>query len=140
MAIPATRKQLIKSFWRHWAIYCASDSNRNTSHLLLLFYAAECGLKSILLEKIKRNSTESFSNHAELSVISSGKYGHDINRMLDFLKLSKFYIPNVNFENTSIPVFDLHTVWRYGIEIPKNIEYEVESKLKRICDWIKEVL
>lgn len=102
--------------------------------------AVECGLKSVLLDRINRNSTKSFAEHVNLKDLCNGKKGHDINRMLVYLKLSRFLIPNIKIGDGKyqISVVDLHSAWRYGIDLPKDQQELIEDKLKRICQWIDE--
>ncbi|MCX7572236.1 hypothetical protein OS242_20210 [Tumebacillus sp. DT12] len=136
MALHVTRKQLIDSFHRHLAVYKSASIGKSMSHSLILFYAVECGLKALILGKIGKNSTEVLSNHsdAELQYISSGKNGHDLNRMIKYLNVSRLRIPEIQ----GIAVVDLHTAWRYGFPVGFEEQAQAVAKLYNIANWIEE--
>ncbi|MGO6818695.1 hypothetical protein ACCS67_27885 [Rhizobium brockwellii] len=104
---------------------------------LLLFYATECGLKSIYM--IQNNLKDTSDERG--SAISARSFFHNILLLADALKIPKaIYAPYPNFElqrtKFKIDATQLHQAWRYG-------ERVVDTRLVyawplKIIGWIKQ--
>ena len=109
------------------------------SGLTCLFYAVECGLKSVLMKRQHKITTENVEG-----------FGHNLNKMLDALRCEKrLRLPdNIALESLKRPQRqrnacqgELNQVWRYGVMLrdPDQL-IDLTSKLEQICSWIKEEL
>ncbi|WP_435923505.1 hypothetical protein [Paenibacillus sp. DYY-L-2] len=135
--IPAKIHELKKTFFCHSSVYKSATEIR-VSHKLLLFYAVECGLKVLLLKKIRKTTTEAFLEHSELKVRMSGKNGHNIKYMLQFLGYSHFSLPNMECLNEKqASPSEYNQVWRYGIQNSQERDNEIEQTLVEIVEWIE---
>jgi hypothetical protein len=115
---------------------------------LLLFYAVECGLKAILMKRQNCGRTDKCKD------ISESK--HNINKLLDCLNAGKcmtlpstitmktIYDQNKKDQNQSkmrkLTPGEINQMWRYGGESEQPPGHELESKLKKIAQWIKQEL
>lgn len=110
----------------------ASKSQGAPAHLLL-FYAAECGLKCAHLRRLKLRTTEQL-----------GDLDHDLNSLIQDLKLSKSELgsaPTLHFtrrRNEACHSSDAHQAWRYGVRIDAADEASFVAWLRRICEVVKE--
>lgn len=135
--IPARFNDLHKAFQKHSA---AGKSCADPSHYLLLFYAAECGLKSLYLRKYKLLFLTSRIDETDKNYPNNG---HDLMGLVKALKLPASFIgedilkANLNFKLRRDPdsthqIASLHEVWRYGILINSDNE-------KDLVDWINDI-
>ena len=110
------------------------------SRLTCLFYAAECGLKSVLMKRGQRVTTKDVE-----------KYGHNLNSMLDEVKCGdRLRLPdNISLEPLRYPhnrqrnadQGELNQIWRYGVKFnDPTHQDDVVSKLENICLWVKQEL
>ncbi|MGI9279419.1 MAG: hypothetical protein ACR2PX_07295 [Endozoicomonas sp.] len=109
------------------------------SGLTCLFYAVECGLKSVLMKRQQQVTTENVES-----------FGHNLNNMLDALRCEKsLRLPNnIALEPLKRPQqqrnscqSELNQVWRYGVMLRDSKQLiELTSKLEQICSWIKQEL
>ncbi len=104
---------------------------------LLLFYAVECGLKSLLLKT--RNLTTCPKNRDNLL------YSHDLAKILREMCPSRAEIGTAPFQlhldlksgNMRHQVIgDIHSVWRYGLSIDPKNERDVIDWLRKIDRYI----
>lgn len=104
---------------------------------LLLFYAAECGLKSIYMVQNNLKDTAD----ARGGAIPARSYIHDIVKLSDAIRIPKSaYAPNPSFSlsrtRAVINVAELHQAWRYGERLEgTDVIY---AWLLRLFDWIKK--
>lgn len=103
---------------------------------LLLFYAAECGLKSIYM--IQNNLKDTSDSRG--TAIPASKFVHNILRLADVLRMPRSaYAPNPGFvllrTGRTIDVSQLHQAWRYGERIMDTDR--IYAWLQKILDWIK---
>lgn len=135
--IHAKIHELKNTFTAHLFVYKLASPKR-VSHRLLLFYAVECGLKVLMLKKIKGTTTESFMKHRELKDRLNGKNGHNIKYMLRFLGYGQFNLPNMRCLNEANAMpSEYNQIWRYGIQIMKDQEDDIEKTLFEITEWIE---
>jgi hypothetical protein len=151
--IPFTNREMQRA-WRENLIASAAciQVKRNNAHRLLLFYAIECGLKSVLM---KRKSV-TCTNHCD----EIGEAQHDINKLLDALGAgNKLKLPSqLNMaaikdksskDERKLESGKINQMWRYGgrIEETKDrdgtivkSDADLEQYLIKISDWIKQEL
>lgn len=108
------------------------------SAYLLLFYAVECGLKSIWLKQNKLQTTEQIPDSTLLS-----KDGHNLDRWVKELKISASQVgatPDFYLKKggSSLKIEKAHQAWRYNIRIKPEDEKVLVEWLNSICNWIKE--
>ncbi|NEP25067.1 MAG: hypothetical protein F6K49_24695 [Moorea sp. SIO3I6] len=139
--IPAGVSQLKQAFHKHLA---AHTSVTGSSSYLLLFYAAECGLKSICLRRNNLRSTKYFQDPIK-------NYGHNLDMWCKELNINACKLTfKTKTENKSTPSFHLacggssrnigaaHQAWRYGITIKTEDEEYLIDWLHQLCNWIEE--
>jgi hypothetical protein len=118
----------------------ASEKSSDSSSYLLLFYAVECGLKSVWLKRNQRHQKKSKTQDNSLLF----KYGHSLDLWVKELKISAKEVgvpPNFHLDGDRSIILDIgkaHQVWRYGIKIKAEDEQKVVEWLQNICNWIKE--
>lgn len=134
--VPITRRELVKA-WGELRL-ASKVAIRVNPHRLLLFYAAECGLKAVYLRNV---------NVDVLDENTAGLKNHDLNQVMDKLRMGKEYrLPT----NLALPPYraatmlprncgagSLNQVWRYGskCEAPAD-DLHLETVLEKVNDWI----
>lgn len=107
-------------------------SHNADSAALLLFYAAECGLKSVYM---LQNNLK-VSDEARGNARSARNYGHNIRGLIQALNISRSSIkapPPIVVERTG-QVGDtaiLHEAWRYGEKI---------RDTNAMCEWLTSLI
>jgi hypothetical protein len=115
----------------HLYLAAAAKSGEGAPAHLLLFYAAECGLKYAHLRRNNFRTTE------QLEAVD-----HDLGLLLKKLNLSASAIggaPTLRLardERESCPPSSAHQAWRYGVRIQTGDEAQFVSWLRRICDVV----
>lgn len=150
--IHAKKRELRKAFEAHHRLYNSKNSTSTLSEKLLLFYAVECGLKYLILDENKKNSTRDFEKIREtgtgrlVSELLMGTNGHDINRLLNILK-NRLKIPQLptkvkdqNGRTISSEPKDFNQLWRYGIECDYDAERKIEDMLVDAIKYIQKQL
>ncbi|RJP33230.1 MAG: hypothetical protein C4527_04805 [Candidatus Omnitrophota bacterium] len=116
----------------------ASLETKGISSCLLLFYAVECGLKSLYLRRNNfRTTKQIIKNH-----------GHDLNQWIKVLRLPAYLCGRHSFclerdrnkkggvKKESIQ--NAHQAWRYGVTMESGDEIKILQWLKSISQWISE--
>jgi hypothetical protein len=132
--IPAGWSELAKAFRQHISI--AKDGT-SPSHNLLMFYAVECGLKSIYLQ---RNHFKTIEQIPDESLQRS----HDLARWVKELRLPAsttgktrgFHLQRDRSSSWQVDM--AHQAWRYGVAVEVSDEKALVDWLKRIQQWIEE--
>ncbi len=129
---------------------------RTNAHRLLLFYAVECGLKTVLMKRGEKKRTDLLSQ-----AIKECK--HDINKLLNHLsaggRLSlphEIFIKEIldtrnNPEERKLKNGKINEMWRYGAKVIAIVNREgdekinasdqdIENKLLEISKWISKEL
>ncbi|MCH5510596.1 hypothetical protein ACTACM_17565 [Pseudomonas fragariae (ex Marin et al. 2024)] len=135
--VPITRRELTKA-WDE--LRQASRANLRTNpHRLLLFYAAECGLKAVYLKD---------TNADVLNEDTIGLKNHDLNQVMDRLKMGKEYrlpaslnLPSLRtggaLEVRKCGSGSLNQVWRYGSKCERPVDdVQLEATLEKVNEWI----
>lgn len=120
----------------HKNLRTAAAQGSGAAFHILLFYSAECGLKSAYLRSQNLRST---------AQLEDSDLTHDFSRLIIALKLPKTFPKAPVFrlskdDSKSRHHSDAHQAWRYGIRIHPDDEEQVVSWLNSICDSIKEYL
>lgn len=135
--IHAKTHELKKMFNQHYSCYNSNVLSATNSKRLLLFYAVECGLKALILEKIGGRTTEYFNKYAPLKGKLDGKKGHDIKEMLHFLGYAPIKLPDLPCKTgDKASATEYNQIWRYGISVDEGTEVQIETELKKIVKWI----
>lgn len=136
--IEITQREMDRAFRSHHEATQQLPSSVNPSKLVCLFYAVECGLKSLIMKR---------ENHKTTSGIDNYEFEHNINKMLNHLRCGKQLRLPVNISlDTKIPGIQRNTeqsslnqVWRYGVNIRKpEDQTHITQTLTNICNWVKE--
>lgn len=136
-----SQRELVRAWNR--LMVAAKDESRSNAHRLLLFYAAECGLKAAYLRR---------NNKDMLDGAIADELRHDINRVIDrlhagaHLKLpAQMTLPPLRGKEgqtvaRNCSSGDINQVWRYGGDLAQPSDVEIEEKLEKINQWIdKEI-
>ncbi len=140
----AFSRQELERAWR--GAYKASQvASRTNAHRLLLFYAAECGLKAAWLRRQNKDMLDA----QILDEKSDRPVAHDLNKILDTLKAgSELRLPL----NLQLPALkdsnkqelqrkcgagELNQAWRYGgkLEAPHD-DAALERALEGVSKWL----
>ncbi|MBO9493427.1 hypothetical protein J7438_04915 [Thalassotalea sp. G20_0] len=136
--IEITQREMDRAFRSHHAATQQLPSSVNPSKLVCLFYAVECGLKSLIMKQERHQTTNGIEIH---------NFKHDINKMLEYLKSgAELRLPTKRIHlagksDVSRDTFqsELNQVWRYGADInDKGDHTRITTTLENICAWIKE--
>lgn len=136
--IAVSRRELQRAYRNHRSVYHLYSGNGGTisqSCLLLLFYAAECGLKAVWLRRQGKEDTVGVGQVFQ-------RFDHNINAILDDLRahpslrlpghlkiLTKDRLPN-----RIIPSRRVNEAWRYGCILMD--EEHIETLLIGIIRWV----
>ena len=133
--IPVGFSELGKAFQMHAR---AAGNANDASHSLLLFYAVECGLKSMYLRRHKLMKIENIPN-------KQLHRNHDLLLWVKELKLSaqlagatSGFSFHLKRDRTVRQIEQAHQAWRYGVLIDPKDEKILINWLKKINDWIQE--
>jgi hypothetical protein len=129
--IPVNPNELRQAFWCH-------VEKRTTTENLLLFYAVECGLKSLYLRRSNLRTTAQITDAA-----LTGR-GHDLRLWIKQLRLpAAVDLPQgfrLSRDLTSWELAQVHEAWRYGAVVHAEDEPGLRKGLERIRSWIEEAL
>ncbi len=134
--IHAGTSELKKAFRHHKN---SSEECTASSSYLLLFYAVECGLKSVYLHGKRLNTTDDISD----TVL---RQSHDLSKWAKALSLpvsmtganTNFHLNRDRHPRSSQTIRRAHEAWRYGVGIDKNDENRLVNWLQQIAQWIEE--
>jgi hypothetical protein len=102
------------------------------SSALLLFYAAECALKSVYMQRKNLKTTDDSRGNA----LSARSYVHNLTRLIADLNIPRSSVglpPAAALTRTAghIATQDLHQAWRYGEKI---------TGTALICTWLNSII
>lgn len=133
MMIHVGFSELSRAYREHIATATAGTSS---THYMILFYAVECGIKSIYLTRNRVNTTDKLPSHL------SGT--HDLDKWIRELRLPAFIAnrAKVQFflerDGTSWSISEAHQVWRYGCKMNSTDEVAFVTWLNKINNWIQQ--
>ncbi|NET56582.1 MAG: hypothetical protein F6K47_10550 [Symploca sp. SIO2E6] len=127
--------QLRQAFYAHLGV---SQKTQGMASNLLLFYAVECGIKSVWLRSNRLHTTNDISDQTLLS-----KDGHNLDRWRKELRIAASQVsqaPHFRLSSggSTLDVEKAHQAWRYGIRMDSQDEKVLVEWLENLCDWIKE--
>jgi hypothetical protein len=109
-------------------------TGNSVSHFLILFYANECGLKSLICSPPRNGHKSKELEEAEQT--------HNLVNLLKLLRVPKsmFNPPQVRLQRDGniVIVENVHQCWRYGIELNSLSEREFVEWLNKISNYIKQ--
>ena len=126
--IPAGVNELRAS---HIKLNSAAKANQGPPAHLLLFYAAECGLKYAQLKRMRLWTTEQL-----------GDIDHDLNALIKSLSVPAIVLGSAPVlrlargQNVPCPHSSAHQAWRYGVRIDADDEAKFVTWLQRICEVV----
>lgn len=145
--IPFSRQELVRAY--RGAYNASKVIPRTNAHRLLLFYAAECGLKAVWLRQQNKNILD----EPILTRIDKKPVLHDLNKMLDLLRAGKErMLPNdlnlPDLKTTGGATLkrkhtqgELNQAWRYGGSLTQpNCDNTLEAALENLNSWIEKEL
>jgi hypothetical protein len=129
----ATRRELTKAY-RRYKPYCADLSV--TPYKLLALYRIECGLKALIMQQKRVESTNELPFDAEI--------GHDLMAGLRLLNAPATLFTMKTLRISTLHDRDpqqivapgnLHQALRYGI--PTNLQVEISAEIEKITEWLE---
>jgi HEPN domain-containing protein len=99
---------------------------------LLLFYAAECGLKATLMDRGGHRASSNLERT------------HDLRELAKELRLPRSITEGLSEcrtkhdRNLRIPVKELHEAWRYGARLDASDEKAALSALRALISWCEQ--
>ena len=136
--INITRSEFQQSFKNHYSMYKKTGTDMPyRSRLLMLFYSVECGLKSLILKKIGKNTYEDLKSYYEINGRKSP--GHDLKAMTKEVGIeTRFPLKKIQLKDGGfILPGKYNELWRYGAHIEDEDEEQSEEKtLVRIAEWL----
>ena len=140
--INITRRECQNSYRNHYRLYkTANIETSPKSRRLLLFYSVECGLKSLIMKNIGKNTYEELRKYSE----EQGKrvHGHDLKAMTQEVGIEHQYpLKRIRLakEGSCAPE-RYNELWRYGAAIEdEEEEIKAENTLEKIAEWIEQRL
>jgi hypothetical protein len=115
-----------------------AGNGKTRSHYLLLFYAVECGLKSIYLDKTCKLRIDQITNDSlkrSHHLLDWVRALNDVGAYIPFGVQSSFRLNNNNFQ---WPIDRAHEAWRYGVRVNPVDEQRLVDWLRKVSKWIKE--
>lgn len=134
--INVTRREFQDSYRRHYKLYKETAGSEKTRRLIL-FYSVECGLKSLLMRELGKNTYEEFAaccGNEKRELI-----GHNLSAMMKALNpQSDYCLKNIFLKRGgSVPPKQYNELWRYGAAaIDDQAEEKAEKTLLKIAEWI----
>lgn len=140
--IHTSARELREAFFRH----CNAVQRIETvCSYLLLFYAVECGLKSILLRQRRLTSTcqldDAFLSHDFAPLIKELRLPRSvIGKVGDTRDSSRPRLPSFRLDRdrSSWSMSEAHQAWRYGVRVHSEDESKIVEWLNQVCIWVKE--
>ena len=132
------RMEFQRSFKNHYNMYKKAGVDMPyRSRLLMLFYSVECGLKSLILKNIGKNTYEDLKSYYEIN----GKKapGHDLKAMTKEVGIeTRFPLKQIQLKSGgSVLPGKYNELWRYGAGVANPEEEQSEEKtLAGIAEWL----
>jgi hypothetical protein len=138
----AARKNFEDAYRQHLKASFVAAERRTVSHVLLLIYAIECGMKALLMRKFNARSWEEL--HPDRGC---GTSGHDLAEGLKNLGLSarltisrRRTAPDKDGRREDVNAAELHQALRYAIQLEDSDYPQMQGQLDAIRAWLKTQL
>ncbi len=139
MALRADRHDYSRAFEKHYKAYCAWNSSGHLeSQSIILFYCVECGLKFLLMRKLKLYKTKD-ANQSISNILKS----HDLINLLKELHQNRFSFQKIKTKHDEdVSLTEYHQMRRYCIEVKSEkyneIRKQYDENLRSVAQWIYE--
>jgi hypothetical protein len=121
-------RDLVGAFNRHRSV---ANTGNTDSHLLLLTYAAECGLKWLILQRRGVHTT---------ARLDDDDLTHDLDILLNRLgsprRVGSYRTASPG--GVSITANSLHQVFRYGARLRPEDRERVIAALRAVIEWVED--
>lgn len=137
--INITRREFQESCKYHYQLYKKTENGISPrTKRLILFYSVECGLKSLIMKNIGKNTYEELKTFSEEN--GKGIHGHDLKAMTKEVGIEHEYpLKKIRLANGGGDVLPkrYNELWRYGASIvDESEEIREEETLVKIAEWI----
>lgn len=132
MPLDVTAHQLKRAWMQQRSAASALTLTHKTSAALLKFYAAECGLKAVLVRQLRVQTIAQVE----------GYKNHDIRFFMKKLRMSAIHVSNIRSCRTThnpasvVEVPELHQAWRYGQDLHSGDEAATLDGIDSLHDWL----
>lgn len=139
--IVANNKELKKAFYNHFSSYKSFSEQQIFPKRLSLFYAVECGLKVLLIEKINGRSTKDLQQHQVYNTVVQGVRGHDIQYLAKQVNYPPITLQPIKCATGDFAHPQMYNqVWRYNIKADEPSQIIIEKQLEDIANWIRGII
>jgi hypothetical protein len=102
---------------------------------LLLFYAAECGVKErLLIRRGQRDTTALEPTHDLRKLAKDLNLPRALGNRLDRLQSCRLHAPTAG----TVALADLHQAWRYGAKLDMADEKQAQEALRALINWCEQ--
>ena len=141
--INITRREFQVSCRNHYSMYKNTDAAAcPRTRRLLLFYSVECGLKSLIMKEIGKNTYEELKKYSEEN--QKHIHGHDLKAMTQEMGIEhKYPLKRIRLakEGQDVGSDRYNELWRYGAPVmDEDEEKRAEKTLLGIAEWIEQRL
>ena len=132
MTLDVTAHQLKRAWIRQRSAASVLAPTQRTSAALLNFYAAECGLKAVLVRQLRVQTIAQVE----------GYKNHDIRFFMKKLRMSALHVSDLRPCRTThnpasvVDVSELHQAWRYGQDLHSDDEAATIKAIDSLHDWL----
>lgn len=138
-----TRREFQKSCKNHYSLYKKAEPEAAPrTRRLLLFYSVECGLKSLIMKEIGKNTYGELKKYSEAN--HKNIHGHDLKAMARAVGIEhKYPLKKIRLKHAGQDVAPdrYNELWRYGASIEdEEEEIRAEETLLGIAEWIEKRL
>lgn len=112
-----------------------NESDDVSTACLLLFYAAECGLKERILKRRGQHDTSALQPTHDLRALAKElRLPRTVDQRLQRLRSCRLHPPT----RGAVAIADLHQAWRYGAKLHAADEKEAHAALNDLIDWCEQ--
>ena len=142
--LPAGPSELRKAFLAHVHVHAqlTSESLGKMCRSLLVFYAAESGLKAVFLRRNSLRTTEQFPDDLKGD-------GHNLWLLAKKLRIPasasrrvepqfRLHRDRSRLHSDRHPIAEAHQAWRYGIGLHSDDEQSLLDWMRGLCNWVKQ--
>ena len=137
MTLIADKKDYLRAFHKHYKAYIDwKESVHDDSRSIILFYCVECGLKFLLMKKLRIFRIKD-ANKPIHNMLTS----HNLSEILKELRMNQFSFPIFKTNhNDDVSLKEYHQMKRYSIRAKSENDYQIieryDKQLYDIAQWI----
>jgi len=110
------------------------EASDESTICLLLFYAAECGLKERILQRGNHRSTQGVPlTHNLRALAKELRLPPSIGAQLECLDRCR----RKNLQRDKLAIHELHEAWRYGAKLNETDQKKAQEALRALIDWCR---